>query len=112
MIRLAFRGHAAGAAVAHLGLEVPPGVWTAERSYAFCDAIVRSHEENFPVASLLVPRRLRPHMAAIYAFARTADDFADEPQYEGRRAAALDYWEEELQRCSHGEASHPVFVAL
>ncbi|MDH4063454.1 MAG: squalene synthase HpnC, partial [Acidobacteriota bacterium] len=35
--------------------------------------------ENFPVASRLLPRRLRPHVAAVYAFARTADDIADEP---------------------------------
>src|SRR5205814_10732311 len=41
-----------------------------------------------------------------------ADDFADEPQYEGRRVEALDAWHEELHRCFHGEATHPVFVAL
>ena len=38
------------------------------------------HYENFPVASLLLPRRLRPSVGAIYRFARTADDFADEGQ--------------------------------
>jgi squalene synthase HpnC len=37
-----------------------------------------SHYENFPVASLLCPPRLRPAVAAIYWFARTADDIADE----------------------------------
>ena len=36
------------------------------------------HYENFPVASLLCPRRLRPAVTAIYWFARTADDIADE----------------------------------
>jgi hydroxysqualene synthase len=36
------------------------------------------HYENFPVASLLCPARLRPAVAAIYWFARTADDLADE----------------------------------
>ena len=46
------------------------------------------------------------------ASARSADDFADEPEYEGRRVEALDRWEEALNRCSHGEADHPVFVAL
>ena len=35
------------------------------------------HYENFPVASVLLPRAMRPHVAALYAFARTADDFAD-----------------------------------
>ena len=43
-------------------------------------AMPRTHYENFPVASLLVPRRMRPHVAAVYAFARAADDFADEGQ--------------------------------
>src|SRR5690242_10390688 len=36
------------------------------------------HYENFPVASLLCPRRVRPAVAAIYRYARTADDIADE----------------------------------
>ena len=36
------------------------------------------HYENFPVASVLCPARLRPAVAAIYHFARTADDIADE----------------------------------
>ena len=48
-------------------------------AYAFCEKLARDHYENFPVASLLLPKRMRPHIAAIYAFARTADDFADEP---------------------------------
>ena len=43
------------------------------------------------------PPELRPHLIALYAFARSADDFADEPEYEGRRDEALDRWEEELQ---------------
>ena len=49
------------------------------RAYAHCEAIARAHYENFPVASLLLPAAMRPHIAAIYAFARAADDFADEP---------------------------------
>ena len=39
---------------------------------------VPQHYENFPVASWLCPPHLRPPIAAIYAFARTADDIADE----------------------------------
>jgi hydroxysqualene synthase len=62
-------------------------------AYAACLADARSHYENFPVASLLVPRAQRPHIAAVYAFARAADDFADE----GERTAddryrLLDSW--------------------
>jgi squalene synthase HpnC len=71
-----------------------------------------NHYENFPVASLLLPARLREPVEIIYRFARSADDFADEPEYEGRRVEALDRWEEALRRCCHGEADHPVFVAL
>lgn len=53
-------------------------------AYQHCVRLAQSHYENFPVASRLMPAKLRPHVAAIYAFARTADDFADEP---GRDAA-------------------------
>jgi squalene synthase HpnC len=48
-------------------------------AYQWCRALARSHYENFPVASLLLPGRLRDPVAAIYAFARTADDIADTP---------------------------------
>lgn len=51
---------------------------TLDASYAFCERIARTHYENFPVASRLLPARMRPHVAAIYAFARLADDIADE----------------------------------
>ena len=48
------------------------------RAYAACESMAQSHYENFPVASRLLPRPMRPHVAAVYAFARAADDFADE----------------------------------
>ena len=93
-------------------LDPPPGPWTVEKSYAYCEEFVRAHTESYPVASRFVPSELRPHIVALYAFARSADDFADEPEYEGRRAEALDRWESALSRAAHGEADHPVFVAL
>jgi squalene synthase HpnC len=83
-----------------------------ERSYQYCEEFARAHHESFPVASHFVPVDIRPHLIALYAFARAADDFADEPEYEGQRHEALDAWHEELHRCFHGEAGHPVFVAL
>jgi squalene synthase HpnC len=62
-------------------------------AYARCEQLARDHYENFPVASHLLPARMRPHIAAIYAFARTADDFADEPGMEdGQRLRLLDEW--------------------
>ena len=80
--------------------------------FRYCEAFTRAHHENFPVASRFLPERLRQHVCALYAFVRMADDFADEPQYAGRRAEELDRWEDLLIRCFHGEAEHPVFVAL
>ncbi|MEO7135968.1 MAG: squalene synthase HpnC [Vicinamibacterales bacterium] len=58
-------------------------------AYAACEALAKSHYENFPVASTLMPAHLRPHVAAVYAFARTADDFADEPGYEKHQRLRL-----------------------
>ncbi len=68
-----------------------------EASYARCDALARRHYENFPVASWLLPRAMRPHIAAIYAFARVADDVADEPGRDpGERLGVLDAWGRDL----------------
>ena len=73
--------------------------------------MARRHYENFPVASLLVPRDKRDALAAIYAFARSADDFADEPGVEDRLEALAD-WRRRLYQCVEGEANHPTFLAL
>jgi squalene synthase HpnC len=94
-------------------LDPPPGArWSIDRAFDYCERLARGHYENFPVASRFLPARLRRHVWSVYAFARSADDFADEPRYAGRRAEALDYWETELERAYHGEADHPVFIAL
>lgn len=90
----------------------PPGPWTKETAYRYCERMATSHYENFPVASRFVPAPLRPHVWAIYAFARTADDFSDEPRFEGRRREALDRWEQYLDVCYHRDIDHPVFLAL
>ncbi|MCL5005459.1 MAG: squalene synthase HpnC [Acidobacteria bacterium] len=80
-------------------------------AYAECQRLARRHYENFPVASLLVPRDRRDVLAAIYAFARSADDFADEPGVEGRLTLLAD-WRRRLYECAEGKASDPVFLAL
>src|SRR4051812_34628325 len=80
--------------------------------FAYCYRMARNHYENFSLASRFVPERLRRYVWALYAFARSADDFADEARYAGRRAEALTFWEEQLERAFHGEADHPVFIAL
>ncbi|MBI3332907.1 MAG: squalene synthase HpnC [Candidatus Omnitrophica bacterium] len=69
------------------------------------------HYENFPVASWLLPASKRPHVAAVYAFARSADDFSDEEKYRGRSLELLNQWREWLKG-SDGVPSHPIFLAL
>jgi hydroxysqualene synthase len=67
------------------------------RAYAECEALARSHYENFPVASWLLPRPMRPHVAALYAFARVADDIADEGQASpAERRRDLSAWQNRL----------------
>ncbi len=84
---------------------------TVEEAFAFCESRVREHYENFPVG-LFVPRDKRPYVHALYAFARAADDFADEPMYEGMRREKLDQWEARLHAAYEGRAEDPIFVAL
>src|SRR3982751_3808919 len=56
-----------------------------------------AHYENFPVASRLLPAAMRPHVAAVYAFARVADDIADEGSAPAaERVAKLDAWQRRL----------------
>ncbi|MBI3654178.1 MAG: squalene synthase HpnC [Acidobacteria bacterium] len=78
--------------------------------------MARSHYENFPVGSVLVPKPLRKFFYAIYAFARISDDFADEGYdagySEAERLELLDEWREMLAEAFAGRARHPVFVAL
>jgi squalene synthase HpnC len=77
-------------------------------AYTYCARLARSHYENFTIASWLMPREMRPHMYAIYAYARIADDFADEEH----DLAKLEGWERELDSAYAGRPQHPVFVAL
>jgi phytoene synthase len=92
-----------------------PAGLTVAAAYAECERLAREHYENFPVASRVVPARMRPHIAAVYAFARTADDFADE----GTRPAAerqrlLDDWLDRLHKAGAGIADErdAIFLAL
>jgi squalene synthase HpnC len=84
-----------------------------DESFAACRRLAREHYENFPVGSWLLPRDRRRYVYPVYAFARLADDTADEgdlPQEE--RLARLDEWERKLEACYQGQADHPVFIAL
>ena len=95
-----------------LAVPLPPSL-ELDACYRYCEALCRARHHNYPVASFFARSKLRKHIWAIFAFARVADDFADEPAYEGRRARELDRWEEQLHQAYFGApADHPVFVAL
>jgi squalene synthase HpnC len=79
-------------------------------AYASCRRLATSHDENFTLVSWLLPRALRPHMYALYAYCRGVDDLGDEA--EGDRLALLDDWEAELRRCYNGTPQQPAFLAL
>jgi squalene synthase HpnC len=84
-----------------------------QKAYQHCLEIVRSHYENFPVASLLLPRALRQPIAVIYAFARSADDFADEGQLsEQQRLEKLNAYSQQLETLGKAQATDPIFIAL
>jgi squalene synthase HpnC len=69
-------------------------------------AVAGEHYENFPVASWLCPPRLRPPIAALYAFARTADDLADEGDTPAdQRLADLAEFRADLLACAVGRPS-------
>lgn len=98
---------------------MPPAAGVPAAAYAACLRLARAHYENFPVASWLVPARMRPHVAAVYAFARIADDYADEGVVPApERRARLAAWRARLQAAATPGAEvpdgpHPfVFEAL
>jgi len=87
--------------------------WSSEDGFRYCEQIARSHYENFPVASWFVPKEIRKYIWAIYAFARIADDYADEPGYTlAERMDNLFQWEQYLDECYNGNPTHRVFAAL
>jgi squalene synthase HpnC len=76
---------------------VSPWTEPLASAYAACEHLARSHYENFPVASRLLPAPMRPHVAAVYAFARVADDIADEGRDPAEvRRARLRAWQHRL----------------
>ena len=89
--------------------------------YAACSQLAREHYENFPVGRL-VPKKLRPHVHAVYAFARVADDLADEgyadPRQktpdskaptQGQRLAVFESYQEAWQQALNGQAYDPQY---
>jgi squalene synthase HpnC len=91
---------------------IPKVAPTLEQARAYCKQLAESHYENFHVASWFLPKALRPHFHAIYAYCRISDDLGDEVGDKAAALALLDLWGRELDACYEGRARHPVFVAL
>lgn len=84
-----------------------------QAAYQYCLDIVQGHYENFPVASLLLPKNLRRPVAVIYAFARSADDFADEGnRTEQQRLELLKSYDHKLDNLQQDEPDDDIFIAL
>jgi squalene synthase HpnC len=86
-----------------------------EEAYAACEALTRRHYENFSIATVLLPRVIRRHMYALYAFARGVDDLGDEAP--GDRLLRLGWWEQHLmaawEKCPPPDGEAPAaFIAL
>jgi squalene synthase HpnC len=83
-----------------------------QQAYRVCEDIARTHYENFPVASRFLGRDRRLALAAIYAFARQADDVADAAVPSDDRLRALDAIEEAFLGALDGAPRGPVLTAL
>lgn len=84
-----------------------------EQGYADALKLAKSHYENFPVVSLLVPKKLQKHIAVVYWFARTADDFADEGNLSGdERMNSLIKFEQRFTCAISGESENFLEIAL
>lgn len=85
-----------------------------QQAYEQSLSIARNHYENFPVASKLLPKHLRRSIAAIYAFARTADDLADEGNMcRDTRLELMTRYETNLYDIQYGKPpTEPIFIAL
>jgi squalene synthase HpnC len=91
---------------------IPATAPTLDEARAWCQQLAESHYENFHVATWFLPKALRPHFHAIYAYCRVSDDLGDEVLDPEQALALLELWGGELDDCYRGRARHPVFVAL
>lgn len=82
------------------------------RAQLHCIRTALSHYENFFVLGPLTPWRLAPHLSALYAFSRHADDLVDENADLREAARHLADWRAELRSCLDGNPNHPITRAL
>ena len=80
----------------------------------WCAHLANTHYENFHVATMLLPRALKPHFQSVYAFCRTSDDLGDEVPDKANARQLLASWRGMLHQAFEAPqiSRHPVFVAL
>jgi squalene synthase HpnC len=85
-----------------------------EDAYKFTKRLSLSHYENFPIGSILIPKKFRKHIYAIYCFARVADDISDEDySYSSQqKSILLDKYQCNLGNWDFGNSSNPIFLSL
>src|SRR5438105_14976029 len=101
--RLAARGWAALPPEYH----IQPQPASLAEARAYCERLVRTHYENFSVATWFLPARLKLHFAAVYAYCRISDDLGDEVGDQQVALRLLDLWERELTAAYMSRAEAP-----
>jgi phytoene synthase len=86
-------------------------------SYRTCRRLQRRHDPTYYAATTCLPREVRPAVHALYGYVRGADEIVDDPRRPrptpAERRAALDTWQQELERgLACGRSHHPVIAAL
>jgi phytoene synthase len=83
-------------------------------AYSVCRGITRASAKNFYYAFLVLPKRKRQALCAVYAFMRRCDDIADDPTLAAsERRQKLDTWLDALHRSQQGHPSDdPILLAL
>ncbi len=86
---------------------------SVQKAFKHCEQIAKSHYENFPIG-WFVPKHSRKYLYAIYAFARTADDFSDEPEFRQEGLKHLEDFERRLENAALGrvEEEDLLFLAI
>jgi phytoene synthase len=82
-----------------------------DEAQAFCLRLA-SERRGFEMVRRFASRRLRPHIATLYAFASIARDMAEDPAHEGARTQRLEDWRRQLRELGSRPPEHPVFAAL
>src|SRR5215813_8780060 len=95
-----------------IAVNAPTPGCSPETAQQFTRWLATHHYENFNVVSWLLPKELHQHFYNVYAYCRWADDLGDEIPDTARALELLNWWEQELDLCYEGRASHSVFIAL